>query len=698
MRSEQSPRLATDLPRLLLGLVDELRHQPQRMLREGGLARRGQERLLSALGLTADRGWAEEHAAAFLSWLLALARTLGLLAEREAELEVQPVAASSFFHGSPADRCRLLLMAWLRMAEPQLSPGATLGPGPTPAPTSSPSPSPSPVTTAKTAPATGEPAATAALPEDAPAPDLSGQAAGVAAAAGALPGAEPPRLPSFVPGPGAATKRKLLRQLARQHRQGPLAAVAFAEELKRSPERGAAPPVALSLELLAQLVLLGICEAQPWEEQGAIVVSAAGAFALGTGVRPPRPAAQPGHLIVQPTFTIVVVAEQEDLGLFYEVGRFARPTGPPPTFSYLLAARSALRAAREGLSLDEVHDLLRRASPHPLPQNVVHSLGQWQAAQSRLRLRRGVTLVELSDPAELEELLPFAELSPGVRRISPTLLLLPVRERSEVVQVLGTRDFVDIDYQAPLPPCLELGPELELRPLASCTNLWTPLLLARYATAADAQGVVRLDPQHVRRAIAAGGEAAAEAVRRELQNALVGGLPAELELVLWSATGKLGTLHLVHAPVLCASAAAELDALLRVPAVHAALVRRLGPEAALLRQDSSPRLLAVLQALGLTVRSDHPTPEGAEAAEDQPISDPSQILQLLREAASRGEELVLTYDPGARRPLEEVRIVARELTSRKGRHYLHALRPGQTEERVFALSYVTGVRRVARRG
>jgi len=677
--------LLHDLQRLLLALLDEVRHQPPRLLRGGALGRRTMDRLQGALGLGREQGWEPAAAELGTRYLVGLARTAGLIEERDLRLLVVPPVATVFFHGQPADRVRSLLLAWQR-----------LGPAGIPVLERASLPSPLPLGRAADQPPEGEepPLPEGGPDQGPPGPHPEQLPAGTRQASLAAPGAWHPSTIDPETTALLALKRRLIRMLARLHRSGPTAAATARPLLLGSAERSLPQAATLLMQGLRELLELGVLDETTWDREGVIQLTSAGVFALGAGGRPPFTPPPRGRVLVQPSFNLVVLSNEGDLRLLYEIGRVATADGPPPSYSYRLNARTVARGVREGVTLESLEELLTSHCPHPLPQNVAHTLADWRQAQERLCIHRDVTLVEFDTPAELDEVLGLAQVTPGVRPLGPTLLLVPQRSRSEVIGTLGTNDFVDLDYGARLPPSLEVGPELELQPLPAACNLWVPYLLQHYATTPPDLVRPRLDLPRLTAEVQAGGEAAAERIRNVFDLFFVGGTPPEVELALRSVTGRVGKIQLATAPVLATEEEETLDVLLRVPVVAESLVRRLGPTAALLRPDPSATLRAQLHDLGLTL--DDLLPQAPEPLPEPTVHEPAAILLLLREAAAQQAEVVITYDPGARRPLEEVRVRPREVTTRRGRYYLHAQQPGQTEERVFSMTYVAGVRRLRR--
>ena len=100
---------APGLDRLLLALLDTLRHTPVRLRPDGGLQRGQGERWLDALGVT---GGALPARWAPLGVLLELTDRLGLAAPVQGYLRPQPEGARALFGPSTLDRTRILLRAW----------------------------------------------------------------------------------------------------------------------------------------------------------------------------------------------------------------------------------------------------------------------------------------------------------------------------------------------------------------------------------------------------------------------------------------------------------------------------------------------------------------------------------------------------------------------------------------------------------
>jgi len=69
---------------------------------------------------------------------------------------------------------------------------------------------------------------------------------------------------------------------------------------------------------------------------------------------------------------------------------------------------------------------------------------------------------------------------------------------------------------------------------------------------------------------------------------------------------------------------------------------------------------------------------------------------VLERAVEERREVVIRFDPGARRPLQDLRVEPLRLEKRNAVSYLVARQRGRAEPRRFSLNFVSGARLLGR--
>ena len=125
------------------------------------------------------------------------------------------------------------------------------------------------------------------------------------------------------------------------------------------------------------LYLLGFIDLG-YDHQGraeSLRLTAIGAEFLGT--IPATELADAGHLVVNPDYEIVLFPGEGAHGLIYLLDRFCEREKSDSLYHYRLTPAALHRALSEGMSLDEIHQVLLDYSRTPIPQNVEFSLESW---------------------------------------------------------------------------------------------------------------------------------------------------------------------------------------------------------------------------------------------------------------------------------------------------------------------------------
>lgn len=143
-----------------------------------------------------------------------------------------------------------------------------------------------------------------------------------------------------------------------------------------APEREAPPEAAVTHLRLA-----------PW-----------GRFLLSQAPAPATPEAE-ARVVLQPNFQILVMGPLTESRLLI-LERFADRTAADRAITYTLSRDSVYRGQRSGIGIDAMILSLRQLTGAELPQNVLHSMQDWQRQHERVVLHRRVLLLQAADPAQ----------------------------------------------------------------------------------------------------------------------------------------------------------------------------------------------------------------------------------------------------------------------------------------------------------
>ncbi len=160
------------------------------------------------------------------------------------------------------------------------------------------------------------------------------------------------------------------------------------------------------------------------------------------------PTDQPGW-VVQPNFDIIVYLDRtSSVQLAFLEHHSERVEAHAHTAHYRLTRDSVYRGLESGSTLDELLQTLAAGSHTPLPQNVEVEIREWADLRERLTLRRRASLLEYSDPHELQTALKKGAAGTV---IGGRFLLVDVPAED-----LSLRELTRIDYARPLPKCLNV--------------------------------------------------------------------------------------------------------------------------------------------------------------------------------------------------------------------------------------------------
>ena len=132
--------------------------------------------------------------------------------------------------------------------------------------------------------------------------------------------------------------------------------------------------------------------------------------------------AEPGRLIIQPNFEIMILAPVSE-ALLILLDRFAERISLDLVARYRISRNSITRALQSGLQGEAILRKLEQMAGHELPQNVRYSLLEWERQARRIEIWPHMTLLEVDDPSLLDAILADEQkrLLFG-RRFSPQLV------------------------------------------------------------------------------------------------------------------------------------------------------------------------------------------------------------------------------------------------------------------------------------
>lgn len=327
------------------------------------------------------------------------------------------------------------------------------------------------------------------------------------------------------------------------------------------------------------LAWLGAVEAEAEEHPDAFCL-ARGAALLSSSDMPAASEEIWGRLVVQPNFDLVALAPVSE-ALLLTLDSFAERVRLEHIAQYHLSKASVMRAVQLDLTAERIQQVLEQAAGEAIPQNVRYSLQEWERQARRVELWPATTLLEVDDPAVLDEFFADPEMQPWLRRrLAPTLAEVVKSQLAHLQDVLWQRAYLPAQTQAThyqdvlaapsLPPQAaqwHLLPDGLLRPLYPLTNLYLAAELERFTVDASDQAQVpspwrRITPASLQQALSAGLELAQviRFLRKYCQNGVPGSFLVRLKL--WgSGYHEEATVHLEEVPLLRLSAQALQDIL-----------------------------------------------------------------------------------------------------------------------------------------
>jgi len=282
-----------------------------------------------------------------------------------------------------------------------------------------------------------------------------------------------------------------------------------------------------------------------------------------------------GRLVVQPNFDLVALAPVSE-ALLVSLDRFAERVRLEHIAQYHVSKASVTRAIQLGVTAQMMQEILEQAAGCAIPQNVQYSLIEWERQVRRIELWRNAVLLEVDDPALLDEL-GADQLARTwlLRRLAPTLVEVSTEHLAELQDVLWQRGYLPIVSSAEqhqnllvdesLPqhePQWSLTSDGLLTPCYPLAHLYLATDLERFTEPDTTSGRRIITPASLQQALQAG--LALEGIIRFLQHYCAGGIPGSLliRLKLWgSGYSSAPDLCVESAPLLSLSPQALSDIL-----------------------------------------------------------------------------------------------------------------------------------------
>ncbi|GCE14076.1 helicase-associated domain-containing protein [Tengunoibacter tsumagoiensis] len=270
-----------------------------------------------------------------------------------------------------------------------------------------------------------------------------------------------------------------------------------------------------------------------------------------------------GRLIVQPNFELVVLAPVSE-ALLVRLDRFAERISLEHVAQYRLTKASVTRAIQHGLSADSIQQILTEAAGDEIPQNIHYSVGEWERQARRVELWPQMTLLEVADPALLDELLADEETRKLFgRRLSERQVEIPLAQRTAVQQLFWRRNYLpaqtDVaersDSDARREPQWRLHVDGLLEPLYPVLDLYLVAEVGQFTTRDEATGWPLVSAHSVQQALEQG--KSLEQMQHFLQSYCEAGIPGSLmiRLKLWGrGYAEQSQIRVERAPLLHLSA------------------------------------------------------------------------------------------------------------------------------------------------
>lgn len=323
---------------------------------------------------------------------------------------------------------------------------------------------------------------------------------------------------------------------------------------------------------------------------------------LGMAEAPPEPDGK-GAVLVEPNFEITAFLDMASLHLLYDVSRFAELVQTSErVVRYHLAGESAQWGYARGYTAGGIIRVLETYSPQPVPPAVSFALQDWE------RLHRRVTVyvhgdivgaTEFSDPEIVQSGVEFVvDGSDESERIDAIHTYVGTGHLEALKHALTAHKPRVIDYDGPIEPSLHWIDDERIRAPLGATDFRLIARLRRVCEQEDEE-TFRILPNRV---LSEWGKANGfDTLRGILRQGVVGGLTAEREIALKRLLGAPMQGVVATLTVLTMPSADDGDRVNGIQGIDKLVARRLGPTAFEVADGALPKLIALLESLGIHV-------------------------------------------------------------------------------------------------
>lgn len=321
-----------------------------------------------------------------------------------------------------------------------------------------------------------------------------------------------------------------------------------------------------------------------------------GRHLLASDPEPAAPPVFPQTLLVQPNAEVLVYRQGLTPGLIGTLSRFAKWKGIGPACTLELNPEQTYRGLETGLTLPMILQTLARHSARPVPPSVADLLQRWSNKRERITVYTSAVLVEFPTPADLD-----AAVNRGIVSVRLTDRIGITADGKEPsltqLRLIGNRD-----YEGKPQRCMTVGDDgITLMVDAAQADLLLEAEIGRYADPlpSDNPGIrqFQLSPQSLRRAAELGlGVTDIDAwfVDRT-------GSPLSPAGRLFLLGGQLPPPSVTHKLVVQFPTGEIADGVMQWPETRHFIAERLGPTAAVIRDEDLDAFRRVLNELGVVI-------------------------------------------------------------------------------------------------